>query len=236
LVVRRCRHNARPSSLEAIVRVALALAVLIAGHGFVPRAASPSGERFPCESCGCGCSSAQECWTNCCCYTPSERLAWAAAHRVEPPAAIRDSLLAQVIAVGQVPSPEPKAPACSCSESEPEGLPASDPASPTMIACECEARCSDCCSSDDLVASAGAPVSRHRTPAECKGTHTSSVAAPVVLLLAHDRQVVTLALDFTRCDSLGPIENIACPEITRVDTPEPPPRATVLSVPISVPT
>jgi hypothetical protein len=33
----------------------------------------------------CGCQSAQQCWDNCCCLSPAERLAWARAHGVDPP-------------------------------------------------------------------------------------------------------------------------------------------------------
>ncbi|TWT73803.1 hypothetical protein Pla123a_36970 [Posidoniimonas polymericola] len=47
-----------------------------------PRAAA---ERFPCEDCGCGCGSAEVCWTNCCCNSLSERLAWAAREDIRPP-------------------------------------------------------------------------------------------------------------------------------------------------------
>ncbi|HJT78443.1 MAG TPA: hypothetical protein VJ739_14665, partial [Gemmataceae bacterium] len=34
----------------------------------------------------CGCQSAEQCWRHCCCYTPEEKLAWAHAHGIEPPA------------------------------------------------------------------------------------------------------------------------------------------------------
>lgn len=44
---------------------------------------------FPCQDNACGCCSAEECWQHCCCYTPAEQLAWARAHRVEPPAGAR---------------------------------------------------------------------------------------------------------------------------------------------------
>ena len=40
---------------------------------------------FPCQSKGCGCKNAQQCWENCCCYSDSEKLAWAAKHGVKPP-------------------------------------------------------------------------------------------------------------------------------------------------------
>jgi hypothetical protein len=41
---------------------------------------------FPCQDNPCGCQSAEQCWTSCCCYTVEEHWAWARAHDVEPPA------------------------------------------------------------------------------------------------------------------------------------------------------
>jgi hypothetical protein len=49
------------------------------------RSSSHDQERFPCESCGCGCDSAEHCWRSCCCHTLAERLAWAAKNDVVPP-------------------------------------------------------------------------------------------------------------------------------------------------------
>ena len=46
---------------------------------------APGEERFPCEKCGCGCSSATHCWSKCCCHTLSENLAWARREGVRPP-------------------------------------------------------------------------------------------------------------------------------------------------------
>lgn len=43
-------------------------------------------ERYPCENCSCGCSSAEQCWSHCCCYTMEERLEWALRNDVVPPA------------------------------------------------------------------------------------------------------------------------------------------------------
>ncbi|QDS94399.1 hypothetical protein FF011L_31780 [Roseimaritima multifibrata] len=45
-----------------------------------------SDERFPCETCPCGCSSAEYCWDRCCCFTDTEKLAWAVRNSVTPPA------------------------------------------------------------------------------------------------------------------------------------------------------
>ncbi len=41
---------------------------------------------FPCMDHPCGCRSAEQCWTHCCCFSPAERVAWARAHGVDVPA------------------------------------------------------------------------------------------------------------------------------------------------------
>lgn len=40
---------------------------------------------FPCMDCACGCATAEQCWTACCCFTPAERQSWAEQHGVTPP-------------------------------------------------------------------------------------------------------------------------------------------------------
>ena len=44
------------------------------------------GMPFPCQHHACGCATARQCWQSCCCYTPKEKLAWAYANHVQPPA------------------------------------------------------------------------------------------------------------------------------------------------------
>ncbi|MCA9285799.1 MAG: hypothetical protein KDA22_11320 [Phycisphaerales bacterium] len=70
----------------------LLVIALSGGTGLVPMgaggSAAPTGERFPCEDCGCGCASAERCWTACCCHSLDERLAWAVRAGVEPPATV----------------------------------------------------------------------------------------------------------------------------------------------------
>ena len=39
---------------------------------------------FPCMDKACGCATAEQCFTSCCCNTPAETLAWAKAHQIEP--------------------------------------------------------------------------------------------------------------------------------------------------------
>lgn len=62
-------------------------AVLVIGVP-IPMPRQAFSERFPCENCHCGCSSAEQCWNNCCCHTLEERLAWAKREGVQPPASV----------------------------------------------------------------------------------------------------------------------------------------------------
>lgn len=41
---------------------------------------------FPCQSMGCGCKDANQCWSSCCCHTDAEKLAWAKQRGIAPPA------------------------------------------------------------------------------------------------------------------------------------------------------
>jgi hypothetical protein len=41
---------------------------------------------FPCQGHDCGCASAEQCWTNCCCFSPEQHLRWAKEHNFVPPA------------------------------------------------------------------------------------------------------------------------------------------------------
>ena len=40
---------------------------------------------FPCQSSGCGCCDAVQCWSSCGCHTDAEKIAWAKANSVQPP-------------------------------------------------------------------------------------------------------------------------------------------------------
>jgi hypothetical protein len=41
---------------------------------------------YPCMDHPCGCRSAEACWRGCCCFTMAQKLVWAKAHGVMPPA------------------------------------------------------------------------------------------------------------------------------------------------------
>jgi hypothetical protein len=88
--MRRSISQLCDSSLELRRRYArallLALYVTTAAGIPLPAARSAkSGERFPCESCPCGCDSAEHCWRSCCCHTLAERIDWARENGVRPP-------------------------------------------------------------------------------------------------------------------------------------------------------
>jgi len=69
------------------------------------QAAKDRSRPFPCMDKPCGCATAEQCFANCCCHTPAERLAWARAHGhgVEP--AIIAALERRVAAAAK-PTPE----------------------------------------------------------------------------------------------------------------------------------
>lgn len=41
---------------------------------------------FPCQHRACGCRSAQQCWKKCCCFTNTQKVAWARKNQVQLPA------------------------------------------------------------------------------------------------------------------------------------------------------
>lgn len=72
-------------------------------------AAKDRSRPFPCMNKPCGCRSARQCFTSCCCHTPAETLAWARSHGLEP--AVLAALASRVAAA----TPQPVARGC-CSD------------------------------------------------------------------------------------------------------------------------
>lgn len=65
---------------------ALALAIATIGVPLDMPFAKQITELFPCMSCGCGCSDAETCWRQCCCFNTEQKIAWAEEHGVAVPA------------------------------------------------------------------------------------------------------------------------------------------------------
>ena len=78
-----------------------------------------SAERHPCESCGCGCSSAAYCWDKCCCHTDEEKLDWAAKNQVQPPKFLVERV-AKSTANKSLSASKPRLPACCAAKQEGE--------------------------------------------------------------------------------------------------------------------
>jgi hypothetical protein len=52
----------------------------------LPSVKSIDGQAYFCQDRPCGCASAEQCWTHCCCATQKEQLDWAEKKGVSPPA------------------------------------------------------------------------------------------------------------------------------------------------------
>lgn len=108
-----------------------------------------SSVRYPCEACGCGCASAEECWTACCCHTLHERLVWAIENGVMPPASVEVTDEQWIAAANQV---EPGSAHCGLCASQVKarleaGIPSAEPAFADRVAEQFGAGVKSCCSS-----------------------------------------------------------------------------------------
>ena len=133
-------------------------------------AAKDRSKPFPCQDKPCGCNSAKQCFSSCCCHTPKELLAWARANGLEP--AVLTALTHRMAAeTHQQDSPSPpstestarKASCCASTTAalpslSPPAIPAlHDPADPAEICSDYESLAatppsrSSCCSPADTL-------------------------------------------------------------------------------------
>lgn len=134
-----------------------------------PGGASPAAEKrlavkdrstpFPCMDKPCGCVTAEQCFTMCCCHTPAETLAWAKAHEVDP--AVIAGLQRRVAA-----QPEKKVAVSSCCSAT------------TSDACCSVALKSACC------AGVTATTSSEEHPVPCEQPADEPVSSQTVVLKA----------------------------------------------------
>lgn len=95
-----------------------------------PLAATNPSQPYPCQDSVCGCSSAEQCWRSCCCYTDPEKLAWAKRNNVTPPDDFLEQLTSCELAA-TVPLPQ------SCCAS---GKPEHSPQASVAVAGSCASR------------------------------------------------------------------------------------------------
>jgi hypothetical protein len=158
---------------------------------------------FPCMDKACGCDSAERCFTNCCCHTPAETLAWAKARGIEP-AVI--AALQRRVAVA-----EPALPAAACRAAAVAESSCCEPALPARPSCctvtDLESPADDAVCSDyqSLAAEPAAPPRPDHQPAvtvvslramlACNGIVAQWAAACVSL---PPPEVVTCAIAWPR--------------------------------------
>ena len=82
------RHQLVPASLAKRIVTLLLLGTMLAwGSGIsvsIPGFKDTSTP-FMCQDHACSCRNAIGCWNHCCCFSHSEKLAWALEQKVEPP-------------------------------------------------------------------------------------------------------------------------------------------------------
>src|SRR4051812_32903920 len=81
---RKLRRLLPVTRIRSLVTSCALLGYLTAALGVpLPQVTTKAGGApFPCQHHACGCSSAEECWRGCCCFTAAQRLAWAIANRI----------------------------------------------------------------------------------------------------------------------------------------------------------
>ncbi|MDV6030759.1 MAG: hypothetical protein F9B45_11810 [Phycisphaera sp. RhM] len=110
-------HRLRSNAARRLISCTL-MGVLLCGLIGVPISAPPSEKtgRFPCESCSCGCVTAEFCWDKCCCHSDEEKLQWAYDHHVRPPAFLvaRVNRPSAKTAAVEATRDRPKSTSCCC--------------------------------------------------------------------------------------------------------------------------
>ncbi len=75
-----CRRLLTPIFLAGYLLTAMGFPLSSPG-----RQLTPGSLPYPCQGHRCGCPDAESCWKHCCCFTPKQLAAWAAAHHVGVP-------------------------------------------------------------------------------------------------------------------------------------------------------
>jgi len=83
---------------------------------------------YPCQTRGCGCQNADQCWKSCCCFSDVEKLAWAKANGVTPPdwfiqkMAAAEKEASKTLVTATVPAAK-KSSCCCCCKKESKSCP-----------------------------------------------------------------------------------------------------------------
>jgi hypothetical protein len=100
-------------------------------------AAKDRSQPFPCMDKPCGCTTAAQCFANCCCNTPAELLAWARANRIDP--GVRLALERRAASSCRTAARPPREPGC-CAAKPPPPKPDCCATAPQPTCCAAVAR------------------------------------------------------------------------------------------------
>lgn len=78
------------------ILTAVAVAIATLGIPLPVQVIKDLSQAFPCMDCGCGCVNAEMCWRKCCCYSNSQKLAWANKHGIRVPDFVLEQAAAEV--------------------------------------------------------------------------------------------------------------------------------------------
>jgi hypothetical protein len=159
-------------------------------------AAKDRSRPFPCLDKACGCDSAERCFSNCCCHTPAETLAWAKARGIEP--AVIATLQRRVAAA----APAPAAGDCCASQTQRRAAPSCCDAEAATVVTEADPADDAVCS--DYQSLAAEPAAPPESPAE------EQLAPKVVILRAMLACGGIVAQWAAASVSLPPPETVTC--------------------------
>ncbi|NCY03488.1 MAG: hypothetical protein EBX36_11425 [Planctomycetia bacterium] len=126
-------------------------------------AAKDRSRPFPCMDKPCGCATAEQCFTSCCCNTPAQTLAWAKAHAVEP--AVLAALEHRVAGGGRARTRAERAACCSSKAPSVEEA-CCKAKQATSVACDPESPSTVCRESVAIAAPKAVPASFDESPSD----------------------------------------------------------------------
>ena len=178
----------------------LCLAAILLPLPLSPIAQTNSGkdtsQPFPCQNRPCGCRSAEQCWKKCCCFTNSQKVAWAKANGVDLPD--------YVLAAAKKETATTKKPCALCSKDEARHT---KPKCETAVTSPTGQRLSSASAvpaSDSTAPRSGVNPARFKTSkwvlavysAECQGQPSFSLCFPASIIPAHVMPV-TISVEMT---------------------------------------
>src|SRR5690606_23528150 len=130
MLSRRAVHELLRLGFPLCGWLSLALFVLVASGVPIPLPiAKDLSQPFPCMFGRCGCRNAEQCWNHCCCHSVTQRLAWAKARGVTPPASLVAAAeaarlpdarkAASAACCNKAPSPQPATTSCCTTAAAP---------------------------------------------------------------------------------------------------------------------